>query len=206
MTITLYQHPLSGHSHRVRLFLSLLGKDASIIDVDLLAGAHKNAEFLAKNPLGQVPVIEDGEVTLADSNGILVYLAERYDTSGDWYPKTPLARAEVQRYLSIAAGQIASGPAAARLVNVFGATLDHERAKTIAGSILLALDQHLATRQWLVGEQPTIADVANYAYIAHAPEGDVSLDAYANVRTWLARISDPPGFVPMVKTEVGLAA
>lgn len=206
MTITLYQHPLSGHSHRVRLFLSLLGKDVNIIDVDLLAGAHKNAEFLTKNPLGQVPVIEDGEITLADSNGILVYLADQYDASGTWYPQTPIARAEVQRFLSIAAGQVANGPAAARLVNVFGAKLDHERAKVMASGILLALDQHLAVREWLVGAHPTIADVANYAYIAHAPEGDVSLEDYPNVRAWLTRISNLPGFVPMVKTEVGLAA
>jgi glutathione S-transferase len=206
MTITLYQHPLSGHSHRVRLLLSLLGKDANIIDVDLVAGAHKNAEFLAKNSLGQVPVIEDGETTLSDSNGILVYLASEYDKTENWYPQTPIARAEVQRFLSIAAGQVANGPAAARLVNVFGAKIDHERAKVIAGGILLALDQHLNGRQWLVGAHPTIADVANYAYIAHAPEGDVSLEAYPSIRAWLARISDLPGFVPMVKTEVGLAA
>ncbi|GAH16135.1 unnamed protein product, partial [marine sediment metagenome] len=52
----------------------------------------------------------------------------------------------------------------------------------------------------------TIADVANYAYIAHAPEGDVPLDSYPNVRAWLGRIAALPGFVPMQATAVGLAA
>jgi len=58
----------------------------------------------------------------------------------------------------------------------------------------------------LVGNNPTIADVANYAYVAHAPEGDVSLDNYPNVRAWLGRIAALPGFVPMQATAVGLAA
>ena len=206
MTITLYQHPLSGHSHRVRTFLSVLGLQADIINVDLAAGAHKSEDFLAKNRLGQVPVIEDGDTTLADSNGILVYLATRYDDSGTWYPMDPVARAEVQRFLSVAAGQVAFGPAAARLVNVFGAALDHNRAREIAEAILTTLDDHLSTRDWLVGDTATIADIANYAYIAHAPEGDIALVAYPSVIEWLARIERLPGFVPMQATPVGLAA
>ncbi len=205
-TIKLYRHALSGHAHRAELFLSLLGIDAELVDVDLAAGAHKQDEFLAKNRLGQVPVLEDGEQVIADSNAILVYLATKYDSSGNWYPANPAAAAEIQRFLSIAAGQVAFGPAAARLVNVFGAALDHQRATEIAHGVLSVLDDHLDSRDWLVGSKPTIADVANYAYIAHAPEGDVALDNYPNVRAWLARIADLPGFVPMQATAVGLAA
>ena len=204
--ITLYRHPLSGHSHRAELFLSLLGVEAQLIDVDLMAGAHKQAAFLAKNRFGQVPVLEDDGETIADSNAILVYLAMKYDNARNWYPFDPIAAADVQRFLSLAAGQVASGPASARLVNVFGAGLDHNRAKEIAHAVLDVLNKHLENRDWLVGETATIADVANYAYIAHAPEGDVSMEAYANVRSWLSRIAALPGFVPMQRTEVGLAA
>jgi len=204
--ITLYRHPLSGHSHRAELFLSLLGVEAQLIDVDLMAGAHKQAAFLAKNRFGQVPVLEDNGETIADSNAILVYLAMKYDNARNWYPSDPVAAADVQRFLSLAAGQVASGPASARLVNVFGAGLDHNRAKEIAHGVLDVLNKHLENRDWLVGEAATIADVANYAYIAHAPEGDVSLEAYANVRSWLNRIAALPDFVPMQCTEVGLAA
>jgi glutathione S-transferase len=204
--IRLYRHPLSGHSHRAELLLSLLGLDTELVNVDLAAGEHKQAEFLAKNRFGQVPVLEDGDKVIADSNAILVYLAEKYDTSNTWMPSDPVAAAEVQRFLSAAAGQIAYGPAAARLVNVFGAALDHKRAIEIAHNLLSMMESHLDGRDWLVGNNPTIADVASYAYIAHAPEGDVSLENYPNVRNWLASITTLPGFVPMQATEVGLAA
>ena len=205
-TITLYRHALSGHSHRVETFLSILGLDANIVDVDLANGAHKQAEYLEKNRFGQVPVVEDAGNTLSDSNAILIYLASKYDKSRSWMPEDLAQAAQVHRFLSVAAGKIAFGPAAARLVNVFGAALDHENAIATAHQILGDLNTHLEGRDWLVGDQPTIADIANYAYIAHAPEGDVSLDDYANIRNWLAKVEQVPGFVPMQATAVGLAA
>lgn len=203
-TIKLYRHALSGHSHRVEVFLSLLGLQTEIVDVDLANGAHKQADFLKKNPFGQVPVIEDGDATLSDSNAILVYLASKYDTKHQWLPQEVRAVAEIQRFLSLAAGKIAFGPAAARLVNVFGAALDHENAKVIANATFELIDKHLSEQDWLVGSTPTIADVANYAYIAHAPEGDVSLEPYPNIVAWLNRFEALEGFVPMQKTAVGL--
>lgn len=203
-TIKLYRHSLSGHSHRVEVFLSLLGLPTELVDVDLASGVHKQADFLKKNPFGQVPVIEDGDATLADSNAILVYLASKYDTNHRWLPQNARAAAEVQRFLSLAAGKIAFGPAAARLVNVFGAGLDHENAKAIANATFELLDRHLSEQDWLVGSTPTIADVANYAYIAHAPEGDVSLEPYPNIVAWLNRFEALEGFVPMQKSAVGL--
>jgi glutathione S-transferase len=205
-TLKLYRHALSGHSHRVQLFLSLLNRNVEIVDVDLVNGAHKQPEFLAMNIFGQVPVLEDGDAILSDSNAILVYLARKYDPTGAWYPSDPVAAAEVQRFLSVAAGQVSSGPGAARLFNVFKADLDHDCALQIAHDVLTTLDRHLADRNWLVGNRPTIADLAHYAYIAHAPEGDVSLEGYPNVRAWLGRIEQLPGFVPMQSTPVGLAA
>ena len=205
-TITLYRHALSGHSHRVEAMLSILGLLADIVDVDLANGAHKQAEYLAKNRFGQVPVLEDGTDTLSDSNAILIYLATKYDAERNWLPLDLVVAAEVHRFLSVAAGKIAFGPAAARLVNVFGAGLDHDNAIATAHAVISDLDAHLDGRSWLVNEQPTIADIANYAYIAHAPEGDVSLDNYANVRAWLQRIEQIPGFLPMQPTSVGLAA
>ena len=96
------------------------------------------------------------------------------------------------------------GPAAARLVNVFGAALDHKKAIDTAHALLEVLDLHLEQREWLATAHPTIADVSNYAYIAHAPEGDVSLCEYPNVREWLNRVERLPGFVAMQATPVGL--
>ncbi|WP_437731952.1 glutathione S-transferase family protein [Sorangium sp. So ce1335] len=200
--VRLYRHPLSGHSHRVELFLSLLRLPFERIDVDLKNGAQRTPEFLRKNPFGQVPVIEDGDVTLADSNAILVYLALRYDPSGRWLPRDPVAAARVEQWLSVAAGRLFSGPGTARLANVFGLKVDHEQAKGIAAQLFAVLDRHLATQLFLAGDAPTIADVAIYTYTAHAPEGGVSLDPYGNVRAWLARVEDLPGFVPMQRTPV----
>jgi glutathione S-transferase len=205
-TIKLYRHALSGHSHRVEVFLSILGLDTDIIDVDLANGAHKQADFLRKNSFGQVPAIDDGDVTLSDSNAILIYLANTYDDQNTWLPRNAVDAANVQRFLSVAAGKLAYGPAVARLVNVFGAGLDKDAAITASHVLFSQLESHLENRDWLVTELPTIADVANYAYIAHAPEGEVSLDAYPNIRNWLARFEKLPGFVPMQSTAVGLNA
>lgn len=203
--IRLYRHALSGHSHRAELFLSLLGLPFKRIDIDLAAGAHKQPEFLKINLFGQLPVIEDNGVIVPDSNAILVYLATKY-ADQSWLPREPQKAAAVQRWLSVAAGQIAYGSAAARLVTVFGAKLDHDRAKVIANNLFKLMEVHLETQTFLVGDHPTIADVAGYSYIAHAPEGDVSLQPYPNIRAWLTRIEYLPGFVPMVKTAVSLAA
>lgn len=202
--IRIHRHPLSGHSHRVELFAKLGGINHELIDVDLLSGEHKKEPFLSLNPAGQVPVIEDGEIAIADSNSILVYLARKY--APDWLPTDPVREAEVQKFLSLAAGDIAHGPAAARLITVFGAQLDAERAKAIAKSVFDRLEAHLNGRDWLVGTSPSIADVAIYSYTAHAPEGNVSLDDYPNIRALLARIEALPGFVAMQSTKVGLAA
>ncbi|MEQ9270266.1 glutathione S-transferase family protein [Marinobacter salarius] len=204
--IKLYRHALSGHSHRAELLLSLLQLDHELVDVDLVNGEHKQPPFLALNRFGQVPVLEDGDTVLADSNAILVYLATRYDSSGKWLPREPDRAAGVQRFLSVAAGPVANGPAAARLVTVFGADKDQQAAIGDAHKLLEVLECHLTGREWLVGEYPSIADIANYSYIAHAPEGGVSLNAYGNVRAWLTRIQKLPGFVAMQATPVGLAA
>ncbi|MGF6111274.1 glutathione S-transferase [Pseudomonas sp. ADAK2] len=201
--IKLYNFPRSGHAHRAELMLSLLQLPTELILVDLAKGEHKQPKFLAINPFGQVPVLDDQGVILADSNAILVYLAQKYG-NGRWLPADPVGAAKVQRWLSVAAGQIAFGPARARLITVFGAPYNAEEAIARAHDLLKVIDQELANAEYLVGNEPTIADVAAYSYIAHAPEGNVSLADYANVRAWLARIEALPGFVGMPRTVAGL--
>jgi len=201
--IKLYRHPLSGHAHRVQLLLSLLNVPTELVEVDLARGEHKQPAFLAINPFGQVPVIDDNGTLLADSNAILVYLANTYG-NGSWKAQGPLTEARIQRWLSVAAGQVAYGPAAARLITVFGAAFNADEVIARAHTLLTLMDSELADRPFLAGAEPTIADVANYSYIAHAPEGNVSLEPYPNVRAWLARIEALPGFVPMAPTAAGL--
>ncbi|WP_442775162.1 glutathione S-transferase family protein [Sphaerotilus montanus] len=204
--MTLHGFPLSGHSHRVQLALSLMGLPHQVVQVDLKNGAHKSPEFLQLNPFGQVPVLDDGGTTLFDSNAILVYLATKYDADHRWLPRDPKGQADVQAWLSVAAGQIAFGPAAARLITVFGARINPEDVIGRAHGLLKVMDAQLAARHFLVGNSATLADIAGYSYVSAAPEGNVDLAAYPNVRAWLARVEALPGFVPFQKTQVGLAA
>jgi glutathione S-transferase len=203
--LTFYSFPLSGHAHRVALMLSLLEVPHHRVDVDLRQAEQKRPEFLAMNAFGQVPVIDDNGVVVADSNAILVYLAKRYG-GGAWLPEDAAGAAQVQRWLSVAAGPLAGGPAAARLVTVFGASFDVDATLARAHALLAVMDRELAQRDFLAGAAPTIADVACYAYVAHAPEGNVSLADYPHVRAWLARIENLPRFVPMASTAAGLLA
>ncbi|WP_112806067.1 glutathione S-transferase family protein [Ensifer sp.] len=201
----LYRHPLSGHSHRAQLFLALLGVPHELVDVDLMARAHKAPDFLRLNAFGQVPVLDDDGTVVTDSNAILVYLAKKLGRT-DWLPEDAVGAAKVQKWLSVAAGEIAYGPAAARLVTVFGASLRPDEVIERAHRILERIEAELADRSFLLGGQPTIADVALYSYVSSAPEGNVDLAGYAHVRSWLNRIEALPGFVGFQKTAAGLAA
>ncbi|MGP3713524.1 glutathione S-transferase family protein [Brucella sp. RRSP16] len=201
----LYHHPLSGHSHRARLFLSLLGLSHDLVEVDLKSGAHKKTDFLEMNPFGQVPVLDDDGVFISDSNAILVYLAKKASRT-DWLPEDAKGAAVIQRWLSVAAGEIAYGPAAARLITVFGAKFNPEEVINRAHTVLGRMESQLTDRDWLVGDRPTIADVAIYSYVARAPEGNVDLSDYPSVGAFLRRVEALPGFVDFVRTPVGLAA
>ncbi|MBF56263.1 glutathione S-transferase family protein [Vreelandella neptunia] len=201
--IKVYRHALSGHCHRVELMLSLLGLPATFIDVDLAAGEHKAPTFLDMNAFAQVPVLDDQGVILADSNAILVYLERRYG-SGRWLPDDPLLQAQVQRWLSVAAGPLANSAMKARLVTVFNAPFDPEPLIADAHELFAIVDAHLAHQPFLAGEHATLAEISLYSYIAHAPEGNVSLESYRHIRTWLKRVEALEGFIPMAVTKVGL--
>lgn len=200
--IKLYRFRLSGHSHRVELFLSLLGLPFEKVEVELGKGENKTPDFLALNPFGQVPVIEDHGVVLADSNAILVYLASNYDHERRWYPADPAGAAAVQRWLSVAAGPLLMGPAFARLVGIFNAKHDLDRTHAVAKNLFAVMESELDRQGgYLVADHPTIADIALYTYTAHADEGHLDLAAYPSIRRWLAAIEALPGFVPMARTE-----
>lgn len=200
--IKLYRNPKSGHCHRVELMLALLDLPYETIDLDMANGAHKAPDYLKISPFGLVPAIDDRGYTLADSNAILVYLVQTYAKGSTWMPEDPKAAADVQRWLTVAADNIFSGPCAARLVKVFGAPLDHEGAVGKAHNLFKMMEVHLADRQWLATDTITIADVAGYSYIAHAPEGGVDLAPYPNIRAWLGRIEAEPKFVGMATSPI----
>lgn len=210
--IRLYRFALSGHCHRVELMLNLLDLPYEAVDIDLPAGEHRQPPYLAINPFGQVPAIDDDGVVLADSNAILVYLASRYDDPlGEraWLPRDAVAAAHVQRWLSVAAGDLAFGAAAARIAVVFQRGLGTSEMIERGTLLLTRLEAHLAAPNataFITAATPTIADIALYSYLAHAPEGNISLQQYPAVLTWLARIEALPRFVPMAPSACGLNA
>jgi len=95
-----------------------------------------------------------------------------------------------------------NGPASARFVTLFGAPLDHEAVKAKAHALFKLLDAALEGKSHLVGDRLTLANVAGYTYVAHAPEGGVSLEPYPNIRRWLAEMEAQPKFIGMVRSPL----
>lgn len=193
----LYDLELSGNCYKIRLFLSLLDIDYELVPVDLMAGEHKSPEFLQLNPWGEVPVLEDGDLILRDSQAILVYLAKKH--GGDWFPSDAAEMALVTQWLSTAANEIARGPNDARLNKKFGFAIDLDTAQQKAEIILNLIEQHLSKfeNQWLALNRPTIADIVCFPYIALAPEGGVMLDKYPAINQWCDRLKKLPNFIEM---------
>lgn len=199
----LYSHPISGNAYKVKLFLSLLGQAHEEVIVDLLKGEHRQPDFLALNPFGKIPVLVDGDVVIADSQAILVYLARQAGKDAEtWLPLEALPLSEVVRWLSVAAEDISQGPGLARLCHLFNlSTIDIDRATQRAGFTLDQLNRHLSEHDWLACGRPTIADVAVFPYVVIAPDGKISLDPYPQVLAWIDRIKQLPGFVAMAGIE-----
>lgn len=200
--IKFYTYAVSGHAHRVELALSMLDLPFERIEVDFRTREHKSPAFLARNPFGQVPAIEDGDVALGDSNSILVYLAKRYDSTGRWLPDDPIGAARVQRWFSVAAGELYNGPATARGYALFRNKAVPGDVVDVATRILTLLEQHLSQQPFLAAATPTLADIAIYSYTTLATEGRLSLEAYPQVRAWLARVEALPRFVPMKRSQL----
>jgi glutathione S-transferase len=192
----LYDFELSGNCYRVRLLLALLGRPCERIAVDLRAGEQRTPQYLAINPRGQVPALVDGDVTVWDSQAILVYLARAYGGES-WLPIDACGMADVMQWMAVSENEMLNGLARARVMQKFGVPGDVEACRQMGHRILAVMDAHLAAREWLACDRPTIADVACFPYAALAPEGGVALEAYTGVTRWIARIKALPGYVGM---------
>lgn len=192
--IRLYASPLSGNAHKVRMALAFL--NLSHEEITVPAPERKTPDFLAINPLGQVPVLVDGDVVIRDSQAILVYLATLH-RPGEWDGRDAAERAQIMQWLSFAANEIANGPAMLRLGRLFGADIHEPTAQAFADKALKLLEAHLATHDWLEGGRLTIADIAASPYIGLAADGGIELGSRPNVTRWLDRIAALPAFPAM---------
>lgn len=200
MKIKIYDAPKSGHCHRVRLAASLMRVPYTIVPISGFEGERKGTAFLAINPLGQIPVIEDGDTVLRDSNAIIIYLAEKYAPDTDWIPDDVVARARMHEWLAVAAGAMYRGPNMARLIKLFGKPADYAEAAAVSDVLFNMMDKHLQRGEWLVGDQPTLADIACYSYIAVANEGDLDITPFSSIRKWLTAVEGLDRFVPMTRS------
>lgn len=195
-TRRLHDLELSGNCYKVRLLCGLLGLDLEIVPVDFMGGAHKASPLIDLNPFGEIPVFEDGDVVLRDSQAILVYLARKHGGE-TWLPTDAAGMADVVSWLMVAENEIARGPNDARLHDKFGFPVDIAAAREKSARILGLLEAHLKTNTWLAADHPTIADIACMPYVALGHEGGVTLDDYPAIRAWIGRIKALPGFITM---------
>jgi len=200
VSIVLYDFPRSGHAHRIRLYLHMLGIEHETVAVDMTAGEHKADEYMKISPLGQVPTLVDADVVITDSTAALVYLAKKY-ADPDWLPEDPAGAAEVQRWLSAASGELFRGPVMARAARLFGRDVDYDRAVAEAARLFNWMEAELGKRTWLASDHVTIADIAMYSYIALANEGDLNLDQYPAITRWLAEVEQLDNFLPVVRSQ-----
>lgn len=203
--IRLYDFELSGNCYKIRLMLSFLNQEWTAIPVDFYPGReHQSDDFLRINPLGQLPVLHDGELLIRDAQAILVYLAARYDPAHEWYPLHDAARiGQVSQWLAFA-DMITGTASAARLHDgLFYDTIDIDKARSGAHRLFRILDETLWFKEsagdcWIVpGPHPTIADIACFPYTMLAPEGGIPLGDYPAIRRWHDRFKRLPAFVPM---------
>jgi len=200
MSIKIYDVPKSGHCHRVRLAASLMKIDADLVPVMEMEGQRQGAEYLAINPLGQVPAIADGDFILNDSIAIIQYLARKFVPDSGWIPTNLEEHAEMDRWLAIAAGTMFRGPNMARLIKLFGMPGDHDAAVAQSEKLFKMMETHLNGRTWLVGDRATLADIACYSYTAVSNEGKLELEPYPNIRGWLEAVAGLDGFVDIPRS------
>ena len=189
----------SGNCFKVMLLLKQLHQPYEWIHVSILDKETRTPEFLAMNPNGRIPLLQtQGGVYLAESNAILHYLAD----GTPLVPADRMAHAQVLQWMFFEQYSHEPFIAAARyLVRYLGRPAEHEamlRQKMAPGYAALdVMEGHLATRDFLVGDHYSIADIALYAYTHVANEGGFDLTRYPAIRSWLALVQAQPDYAGM---------
>lgn len=202
--LKLYDYELSGNCFKIRWFLNILGIEYESVAVEFYPSKeHKSAWFKEINPLGQLPVIDDNGFRLWDAQAILVYIATKYDSSGNWYPSHDASQTgEIAQWLSFA-DSLTATISSARLTTTFFFDFDLEKCQTDGHKLLRILDEHLWFQEqqqleWICrGGHPSLAEIACFPYVALSEEGGISRQEYAAVRRWTDRVKRIPGFIGM---------
>lgn len=199
--LTLYGHPYSSNARKVHWALEELGLPYEYATVDLMKGEHKRPEYLRINPLGRVPAIVDGDVTMFESNAILCYLEERYGR-GKLLPLDPAPRAAVYEWLWWQASDLAKPMLEPFLLRFFASMgmgpVDESRYRALVAATngpLDALEEQLKGREFVATESFTLADIAIAESIGLAEGAGIGLGGRPHIKAWFGRISARPAFV-----------
>jgi glutathione S-transferase len=198
VTVLLYDNPVSGNCHKVRLILGLLGIEFERREVSVVDRSGRAEVLGGLSPSLNVPtvVLEDGR-PLAESNAILWYFAD----GTPYLPDDPYERAQVLQWMFFEQYKHEPGIAVVRFWVALSEdpppAAEIEARREDGHAALRVMERHLADHEYLVGERFTIADIALYAYTHVAPEGGFNLDPYPAIRGWLERTASRPGFVPI---------
>lgn len=200
--LILHEYAASGNCYKIRLTAALTGKAIERREYDIMKGETRTDAFLSSvNANGRIPVLQAGDRFLPESNAAAFYVAE----GSALIPADPFDRADMLRWMfweqynhepNIATVRFWMGWVGEDNLN------DLQRAmlpgKRAGGEAALKLmDEHLATRDWFVGEGPSVADICLYAYTHVAEEGGFSLSPWPAVRAWIARVEGQEGYIPI---------
>lgn len=183
----LYDYLPSGNSYKVRLVMSYLGLTYTHVPIDIHKGETLTPDYLAKNPAGQIPLLEldDGRL-LAESNAIMHYLAE----GSVLIPDEPFEKAKMLQWMFWEQYRHEPSIAVARFIRMYAMDTranDLPALMEKGAKALGVMNEHLSTRDWFVGERRSLADIALYAYTHVAEEGGFRLSDYPNIEAWLSR-------------------
>ncbi len=200
--IKLYDYILSSDCYKARLLLSMLGLQYTPVKIDVHPGReHRSPEFLTLNPLGEIPVLEDDHQIIWKSSAILVYLAKRYDPTGKWLPDDPVRNAQTAEWLAFSEHELAT-ISRLRMAAITARGMATEDDLRAARRALEVLEDHLAEgeltgRRWLLGEEPTIADISVFPCAALAQDAELSLSPCPALWRWINRFKELGGFIVM---------
>jgi len=196
--LTLYSHQISGNAYKPRLLMAQLGVPFRIVETSAYDGSTRRPDFLEKNPIGKIPLLElpDGR-RLAESNAILLYLAE----GTDFVPADHFDRAKAYEWLFFE--QYTHEPAIAVRRSILTAperahlrTPERLQPLLEAGHRALGvMERRLSRSKWLAGDRYSVSDIALYAYTHQAEDGGFELAAYPGILAWLDRVRSVPGHV-----------
>jgi glutathione S-transferase len=196
----LYDYLPSGNGYKVRLVLKQLALPYELVELDILSGASRTAEFLERNPNGRIPVLEiPGRGCLPESHAIMWFLAE----SSQLVPRDPFDRARMWQWMCFEQYNLEPNVATVRFwLRYLGRTRADLGEKLVEKkkngyAALDVLESGLRDCAWLVADQYSLADISLFAYTHVAPEGEFDLAPYPNIRAWCDRVAAQPGWAPI---------